>query len=696
MAKFTCKMCGSDMFVNDNMTVEICERCGSTMTLPRTKSEIKVNLYNDANKFRSNGEFGKAMDIYASILDNEPTDAEAHWNMVLCKYGVLYTEDRSRKRVPTCSKMCSTAVSEDENYKDAIQNADVLAKAVYEEEAKKIDELQKNMIKIAEAQEPFDVYISYQETDQNGRRTSDSLLANDMYKELTSEGYKVFYSRVTLEDKSSEEYEPYIYAALKSAKVMITMATRPEYFHGADMRSEWSRYIEMIENGDEKLLIPAYKDMDIDELPRDLMEYQSQDMSSMKFLLNVLKSVSKMCAPAPAPQAAPTPAPAPAPQPTPAPAPTPAATPQAAPTPAPAPAPKRPAPSSDAPEIPVVRRAFSSLKNADWDEADDLLDQVLATDPTNAKAYIGKLMIDMRIKNESDLGTQNKTFNTDPNFQKALQYADDKYREKLEKYVNEVNATMKANGLKYLKMIRDNKKQKAEIQSQISAMENEEASLNKLQFGRKKKLQEQIADLKKQLEELNIDLTMNGKIGALSPGYLVNFGHYNNKKIVWRVIKVEFDRVMFVAEDCIASREYNDNARDCFWELSPLRKWLNSEFFANAFNSAEKDAILPTHLSNPNNPQYDITGGNDTDDKVFLLSLDEANEIFETNDDRIALNEVGNRTKWWLRSPGISNKFAACIDDDGAVNVKGDTNTTDDGVRPVVCTNMNIMKIING
>jgi hypothetical protein len=413
----------------------------------------------------------------------------------------------------------------------------------------------------------------------------------------------------------------------------------------------------------------------------------------MKFLLNVLKSVGKMCEPAPAPQPTPAPAPQPAPVQQSAPTPTPAPTPQPAPAPKPV---QQSAPQNGMPEIPLIRRAFNALKNAEWDEADDLLDQVLQNDPATAKAYIGKLMIDMRIKNESDLGTQNKTFNTTEYFRKAIQYADDKYREKLEKYVNEVNATMKANGLKYLKMIRENKKQKAEIQSQITSMTKEAESLNKLQFNKKKKLLEQVEDLKKQLGELNIDLTMNGKIGALSPGYLVNFGHYNNKKIVWRVLKVEADRVMFLAEDCIISKVYNDTARDCFWELSPLRRWLNNEFLSSAFNNDEKNSIISTHLSNPNNPQYDIIGGNDTDDKVFLLNLDEANEMFETNDDRIALSEVGSRTKWWLRSPGINNKFAACIDEDGSIDVKGDTNATEDGVRPVVCTNMDIMKIING
>jgi len=66
-----------------------------------------------------------------------------------------------------------------------------------------------------------------------GRRTPDSVLANDLYHELTQEGYKVFFSRITLEDKLGYEYEPYIFAALNSAKVMVVLGTRSEYFESA-------------------------------------------------------------------------------------------------------------------------------------------------------------------------------------------------------------------------------------------------------------------------------------------------------------------------------------------------------------------------------------------------------------------------------------------------------------------------------
>ena len=61
-------------------------------------------------------------------------------------------------------------------------------------------------------------------------------MAVDLYNSLTNEGLKVFCSRITLEDKIGQKYEPYIFAALNSAPVMIALGTRPEYFimNGAD------------------------------------------------------------------------------------------------------------------------------------------------------------------------------------------------------------------------------------------------------------------------------------------------------------------------------------------------------------------------------------------------------------------------------------------------------------------------------
>ena len=77
---------------------------------------------------------------------------------------------------------------------------------------------------------PYDVFICYKETDFEGKRTLDSVLAMDIYEALTDKGYRVFFSRVSLEDKLGTEYEPFIFAALNSAKIMLVVGTDYEYF----------------------------------------------------------------------------------------------------------------------------------------------------------------------------------------------------------------------------------------------------------------------------------------------------------------------------------------------------------------------------------------------------------------------------------------------------------------------------------
>ena len=117
----------------------------------------------------------------------------------------------------------------DRDYKSALQYADSYQKSIYEEEANAINDIQKGILAISQKEKPFDVFICYKETDNDGRRTRDSVIAADLYHELTEEGFKVFFSRITLEDKLGSAYEPYIFAALNSAKVMVVVGTKDVY-----------------------------------------------------------------------------------------------------------------------------------------------------------------------------------------------------------------------------------------------------------------------------------------------------------------------------------------------------------------------------------------------------------------------------------------------------------------------------------
>ena len=203
-------------------------------------------------------------DCTEQILNEDSADAEAYWSLVLCRCGIEHVEDpATHRRVPTVNRAQFTSVFDDDNYKSAIRYADGFQREIYEEEARTINEIQRGILSISQKEEPFDVFICYKETDANGRRTPDSVLANDLYHQLTQEGFKVFFARITLEDKLGTAYEPYIFAALNSAKVMVVLGTKPEYFNAVWVKNEWSRYLALVKtSGGKKVLIPAYKDMD--------------------------------------------------------------------------------------------------------------------------------------------------------------------------------------------------------------------------------------------------------------------------------------------------------------------------------------------------------------------------------------------------------------------------------------------------
>lgn len=116
MAIFKCKMCGGNLEVSEDMTVCECEYCMTKQTLPRLDDDKKANLYDRAGHFRRNNEFDKAISVYEKILDEDNTDAEAYWSLVLCKYGIEYVEDpATHKRVPTVNRAQFTSVFADED-----------------------------------------------------------------------------------------------------------------------------------------------------------------------------------------------------------------------------------------------------------------------------------------------------------------------------------------------------------------------------------------------------------------------------------------------------------------------------------------------------------------------------------------------------------------------------------------------------
>ncbi len=754
------------------------------------------------------------------------------------------------KRVPTVNRAQYTSIFDDDNYKSALQYADPTQRRIYESEARAINEIQRKILAISQKEEPFDVFICYKETDNNGRRTPDSVLANDLYHQLTQEGFKVFFSRITLEDKLGSAYEPYIFAALNSARVMVVLGTKPEYFSAVWVKNEWSRYLSLIRQGQKKMLIPAYKDMDPYDLPEEFSHLQAQDMSKLGFMQDLIRGIQKIT-------------------------------------------------QTEAPmavvETPVVATVGSSnveallergnmaLEDSEWDKAMGFFEDVLNNDARNAQAYLGETLAQehcrtldsfIRKRQREGQSVMGKTLELEPEeahiaeivekyqipdyceedtlrnlydfdlsydskvFARKKQYADEeeywrnhKQLSRAEKFAtgamantlaaakNALFTTLQDRIIKaeqvesetvtqlkeaYAAHIRQADEQAEALYQNAAAKReqeyqtwveqaNQESNIDELltlacQFEllngyrdsnamaehcKERRIaemakmiaeKEQNAKRKKKIavfctavaaaalaaflvatqiivpnvkyndaialmesgnviEAYEALIAMDGykdstvKASSLYDAYVLTkgqtvqvgdylfFGSYeqdndrsNGKEdIEWLVLKIEDGKALIISKYALDCKEYNEKGVYVTWETCSLRQWLNEDFFNAAFSGGEQTMIPTVTVSADKNPIYNTDPGNATQDKVFLLSIKEANEFFASDSDRQCVptdyavangayvhSDNGN-CHWWLRSPGQMRRYAADVLPNGGVFEYGsDVDISFQAVRPAM------------
>ena len=714
-----------------------------------------------------------------------------------------------------------------------MENADISQRAVYEDQAKEIDRIQKEILALAQKEESYDVFICYKETDASGSRTQDSVIANDIYHQLTQEGFKVFYAAITLEGKLGSAYEPIIFAALNSAKVMLAIGTKPEYFNAVWVKNEWSRFLKIIAKDRSKLLIPCYRDMDAYELPEEFAHLQAQDMGKIGFINDVVRGIQKVI--------------------------------------------KKDEPkqttvvketliksTTNANIVPLLKRAFMFLEDGEWDRADDFCEQVLNIDPECAEAYLGKLMTELRVNDRENLKNQKEPFDSYNNYKKTIRFADVKLKNTLIDYIEHINTRNENDRLEEIhtrakrQMATSNSersyKEVAAIFESISEYKDS-ATLAKecyynAEIKRKdailsaakrrmigkdvsnykdaietfksisgwKDADEQIIVCQNKIEEIkkiikckklivaitiptvcvlfafftiletiiipnvkynnalklmndgkyveaisqfeamdgyndsedkiiecnynnaitlmdsgnitdayNILIELNGykdsaekansiytrymmeKIKTAKVGDYVFFGTYeqdnktsNGKEnIEWLVLDVVDGKALLISKYALASEKYNNTSTDVTWENCTLRTWLNYDFINSAFSDEEKTKISTVTVSAHKNPDYKINPGNPTQDKVFLLSIIEANRYFTSNEKRECkatacaetrayINSSNGNCFWRLRTPGTRGNVAIVMSD-GSVSYRGNAANYDyAAIRPAMWIDLNV------
>lgn len=382
MGALKCKMCGSNLEIEDSITVCKCEKCGTSQTVPDIEDDKELKLFERAGRLRFNCDFDKAAGIYNTITDSYPEEAEGYWGLILCKYGIEYADDASGKKIPVCHRISYDSVMDDEDFELVMENSDSESRAIFREEAKIIEENRKEYIQIAESEQPYDIYISYRAKDDNGDKTAVSEIAEHLYNKLTSAGYRVFLSEAALKGKKRSDCEPYIYSALNSANVMLALGTSYDDYNDVWVKNEWNRYLEIAEKNKNKCLIPCYKDVDEYDIPKEFAGLKVCQLGNDDTFNNIMAEIANAVKPESVNQSAPEPEKA------------------------------EPAEEIELEEIEIIEpvdinklldEGFAAISDKNWKKANKLFFQVLDEEPDNSKAYWGQLLVQQECTNAREM-----------------------------------------------------------------------------------------------------------------------------------------------------------------------------------------------------------------------------------------------------------------------------------------------------
>lgn len=393
-----CSICGAPLVFPAGKDEVFCEFCLRPNARPKSEAN-ETTLMKYANERRNIGEFDEAEDAYRQVLQKNIDEHEARWGLLLCKYGAMYVEDAaSGERLLTCRKAVGTLMRAEPDFRICCEQAGDAVRASYEKDAAYIDAVQAEIRRIRTQEKPYDVFICYKETKPGGGRTDDSVIAQGICARMTARGFRMFYAPESLKLKSGANYEAAIFAALSDARVMLMLGTKPEFFESTWVRSEWKRYLEMIDAGEEKLLVPMYRGLDPGiDLPMEFrMRYlNAMNMDDVGYLYDLEALLNKVF--------------------------------------------KRRGDTKSPEDVLFDRRdllnAMFMVQDGEFEEAVEALRAIIKRKPDCAEAHLGLCMARARVRNEEDLPGLQTSLKKSNDFKRAVEFAGEEMRARLKQYV---------------------------------------------------------------------------------------------------------------------------------------------------------------------------------------------------------------------------------------------------------------------
>ena len=327
----------------------------------------------------------------------------------------------------------------------------------------------------------------------------------------------------------------------------------------------------------------------------------------------------------------------------------------------------------------LLRRTALLLEEGRWKEAGERVSEILDSDPECAQAYVAQLMVELHVRTREGLAEVPCDYTRRPCYMNALRFGDDALKAELGEMAQKARRLGK-------------KRRKKVTVAAILAL-----------------LVVVVVVAALAVAAFSHANSPAGRLEAAAVGDTVTLGSYEQdgdvsdgaEAIEWVVLAKEDGRALLLSKYALDCRPYSDAFDGVTWATCDLRSWLNGEFYEAAFSAGEQALVAESDLTNPDNEGYGTSGGADTQDRVFLLSIDEVGQYLPTDEERVCLptaQAVANwvctdgdtgACGWWLRSPGLDSYCAADVSSGGSVDSCGwFVFSCDYAVRPALWVNL--------